>query len=240
MKVASILSLSLLALASASSVEEEISRELFMVNTALTEGATEVSGTYAEEGYTSDHLAICDYRLYGTPPNRAAGDRAMRKMSKIFKKRFNRVVRKMDKGKYADADAVAGAKGKDHKPTLVMTHVEVFSQQTKVFGEEDAAARRLSEDPSERNLFYSRGPYSYGSNIGRYICTSCGGDDRDGGRRRLLQSRLAQADFARLVLKDLKNSKQPYLSNAAAKSDCFEVRCDGGNWIGTEGCNESA
>jgi hypothetical protein len=93
---------------------------------------------------------------------------------------------------------------------------------------------------SERNLIYTRGPYSYGHSITRFICRSCTGDNRDGRDRRLLSNKLAQADFARLVLKDLKNSKQPFLANAADKSGCFEVRCDGGDWIGTEGCNEPA
>lgn len=241
MKVASLLTLGLLAVASASTFEEEMTRKLFMVNTASTEGATEVSETFAEQGYTSDHVATCDYQLYGTPPNRAAGDRAMRKLSKIFKKRFNKVVRKMDKGKYQDAPAIEGVKDDDYNPSIKMTHVEVYSQQALVFGDEDAAARRLSEDPSgERNLIYTRGPYSYGNFISRFICQSCGSDDRDGGRRRLLQSKLAQADFARLVLKDLKQSNQQFLSKAAKTSNCFEVRCDGGEWIGTEGCNESA
>lgn len=245
MKVFSAILLSLFTIASCSVMDDEASRELFLVDTSQ-EGEA-ISTSYQEQGYTKSLSMECEFRLKGTPASRLAGDRSMYKLSKIVKKRFNTVIRRIAKGKY-------GAEGRSlaQSGDFFMLGAEVELLQALLSAEDvvkekgnaivengeeeddglDFATRKLSSE--ERELIVYSPAYLYGRLIKNMVCRSCYGDTGD--QRRLTNAVLAQADYVELILKDLKNSDIPLFVDAVDTANCFELKCNDSGWIGTEGC----
>jgi len=261
MQAIAFLLLTLVALSACSSVSAEegtVARDLFMVDTTRSEGIP-ASDKYIKRGFDTVHNSTCSYRLYGTSFHHAAGDRAMRKFSKVFKKRFNRVVKKMEKGIYdptATRSLLVEEEEQVAEQDLRMVQTEILFQQTRtvmdgmvsgtVGGIDGAAVKAVGDSKNTRKLEASSSGgvqrelltytnYNYGLMFNNWICYHCYNDNID--KRRLVQSALVQADFARMVLKDLANSNIDYFTEAVEKANCFQVSCDDGPWVGTEGCN---
>jgi len=219
-----------------------------------------VSAEYAAKGYTLEYQETCEYRLYGISAHHAAGDRAMRKFSRIFKKNFNKVIRKLDKGEYDNDTGARSLQVENDEPSILVTHIEVAFQQPRSGSDgmadgavgrmADTATRKLSslsESSSgggaaidqERNLQWT-GPYGYAKVIRNMTCRMCNGGDQFDDRRRgrqLKKDTLAQADFTEMVFKDLKQSGMAYFTSPEVmEANCFEISCNGGLWTGTEGC----
>lgn len=244
--------------------DEGVARELFLLDT--NRPGVPTSPEYLQQGYTSDHNSTCDYRLYGTAPNRAAGDAAMQKLSSIFKTQFNNAIQKIAEGAY-DADSNnpnTRSLVTENQKKIKIVQTEIIIQQARfitdglgagtigtIAGDVAGTTRKLSSsaDVSADSSADSSadaaggverklywGAYSYGLILGYWICKSCGTDNRD-GRRLLGQNRLAQADFATAVLEDLANSEFAFFTEAVENANCFLVSCDAGEWVGTEGCS---
>lgn len=184
-------------------------RELFMVDPNASKSEP-VSATYAALGYDQDHNSTCVYSIYGTPENTAAGDRDMLRIASYFKRRFNKVARKLN-------------------PTspLLMTRSEITTQKLG-----DVIDRRQLSEQEDRNLVFIR--YSFGFLITNYVCMGCSLDNAD--KRRKLQETLGEEDFVEQLKNDLKKSKSKFMTSAIGSTSCLRMQCDGGEIRESKAC----
>jgi hypothetical protein len=189
-------------------------RSLYLLNASASNG-TDVSPSFQEIGYTSDHTSNCTFITYGIPENTAAGDRDMSFISKLVKSRFNTQMN-----------------GVDATMPLLVTQVEIVSQK---LGDAVRRLRRLGTS-SDRRLISLK--YASAFAMVRFACRGCTTDNRDG--RRKLQEALEETEFVTELATDLKEGKSEYFSQALQDTSCFRVSCDGGAVQETDGCKDVA
>ena len=192
-------------------------RELFLVDPTASVG-TNVSSTYAEMGYDSDHNSTCIYRIYGTPDNVAAGDRDMLMVATYFKRRFNKLARQQNP-----------------ETPILMTRTEILSQklgdtvERRQLSEQDGR-ELLSEE--ERKLLFVR--YSFGFLITNFVCSACSADNADA--RRFLQTTLSESNFVEQLKNDLNKSRSKFMTTALETTSCLRLQCDGGEVSESAAC----
>lgn len=210
--------LSLLALASA--------RELSVVN--LGSDGSEVSERYAALGYDSEHTAECVIELDGTEGRFAAGDQDQDYIAKIFKRNLKKTLRRMGNG---PIKAQERRLENDSTPRIKVTNAEVTKQRVAEPEDEEGGDRR--------NLQYNGYGNGWFYTAANYACLFCSGDNSDAGRRHL-QEALAEERMLEGIVADLASIERPYLSNAIARGNaCVRITCDGGETVGSAGCNSS-